>query len=170
MQLRGGQDEDQMGRGLLQDLQQGVEGGDGQHVDLVDDIHPVLHAGGGIDRLVPEGPDLVHAVVGGRVQLQHVQKAAVVDAQAGGALIAGVPIHGMLAVHRLGQDLGAGGLAGAPGAGEEIGVAEPPLGRLTAESLGDMLLPHHVGEGLGPPFAIQCLIHRAASRLQKTGA
>ena len=70
VQLRGGQNEDQVGRGLLQDLQQGVEGGGRQHVDLVDDVHPVAHRRRGVDGLVPQGPDVVHAVVGGGVQLQ----------------------------------------------------------------------------------------------------
>ena len=72
VQLGGGQDEHQVGGGLLQDFQQGVEGGGGQHVHLVHDIHPLAHGGGGIHRLVPQGADLVYAVVGGGVQLQHV--------------------------------------------------------------------------------------------------
>src|SRR5699024_4807810 len=127
VQLRGGQNEDQVGRRLLQDLQQGVEGGGGQHVDLVDDVHPVAHRRRGVDGLVPQGPDVVHAVVGGGVQLQNVQQAPAVDALAGRALAAGVPVCRVLAVHRLGQDLGAGGLARAAGAGKEVGVAQTAL-------------------------------------------
>ena len=68
----------------------------------------------------------------------------------------------MLAVDRLGQNLGAGGLAGAPGAGEEVGVGEAVLGGLTAEGIGDMGLSDHVGEGFGPPFAVQGLVHGKA--------
>ena len=128
-------------------------------MDLVDDVDPLFDPGGGVDGLVPQGPDLVHAVVGGGVQLQHVQKAAVLDAEAGGTGAAGVAVHGTLAVHGLGQDLGAGGLAGAPGAGEEVGVGGPALGHLLSQGLGDVVLTGDVREGLGPPLAVEGLIH-----------
>ena len=99
-------------------------------MDLVHDIDPLFHVGGGVDGLVPQGADLVHAVVGGGVQLQHVQKAAVFDAQAGRAFVAGVAVHRVLAVDGLGQNFGAGGLAGAPGSGKKIGVGGAALGDL----------------------------------------
>ena len=154
VELRGGQDEDEVRRGLLQNLQQGVEGRCGEHVDLIYNVHPVLDAGRRVDGLVPQGADVVHAVVGRRVQLQHVQQAAAVDPLTGGALAAGIPVRGVEAVDGLGQNLGAGGLAGAPGAGEEVGVAQPPLLHLPAQGAGDVLLSHHVLEGPGPPLAV----------------
>ena len=43
MQLRGSQNEQQVLRRLLNDFQQRIEGGQGKHVHLVDDIHPHLH-------------------------------------------------------------------------------------------------------------------------------
>ena len=154
VQLGGGQNEHQVGGGLLQDLQQGVEGRGGQHMDLVHDVHPLPHGGGGVHRLVPQGADLVHAVVGGGVQFQYIQNGAVFNAQAGGALVAGVAVHRSLTVHRPGQDLGAGGLAGAPGAGEEIGVGEAVSRHLLLEGVGNMALPHHIVKGAGPPLAV----------------
>ena len=69
----------------------------------------------------------------------------------------------MLAVDRLGQDLGAGGLSGAPGAGEQVSVRGPPLRHLLFQGLGDMGLANDVGERLGPPFAVQGLIHDITS-------
>ena len=154
VQLGGGKNEHQVGGGLLQDLQQGVEGGGGQHVDLIHDVHTLPHGGGGVHRLVPQGADLVHAVVGGGVQFQHVQNGAVFDAQTGGAPVAGVAIHRSLAVYRPGQDLGTGGLAGAPGASEQIGVGEPVPRHLLLEGVGNVALPHHVVKGAGPPLAV----------------
>ena len=136
----------------------------GQHVDLVHDVYPLLHVGGGVDGLVPQGPDLVHAVVGGGVQLQHIQKAAVLDAHAGRALAAGVAVHRVLTVDGLGQDLGAGGLAGAPGAGEEVGVGGAALRHLLLQGLGDVGLADDVRERLGPPFAVQGLIQGTTSK------
>ena len=63
-------------------------------MDLVHDIDPVFHVGRGVDGLVPQR-GLIHAVVGGRVQLQHIQDRAVFNAQAGRALIAGLPFTGL---------------------------------------------------------------------------
>ena len=40
VQLCGGQNKNQMLRRLLNDFQEGVEGGDGEHMNFVDDIHP----------------------------------------------------------------------------------------------------------------------------------
>ena len=122
MELGGGKNEHQVFRRLLQNFQKGVEGGGGEHVNLVHNVDPLADVGGGVHRLVPEGPDLVHAVVGRGVQLQHVQEIPAVNAHTGRALPAGVPVPGVLAVDGLGQNLGAGGLAGAPRTGEEVGV------------------------------------------------
>ena len=152
--LCGGQNKHQVGRRLLQNLQQGVPGLGGKHVGLVNDVHPLADGGGGIYRLVPQSTDLVHSVVGSGVQLQHVQDGAVLDAQTGGTGIAGVAVLGIFAVYRPGQNFGAGGLACSPGAGEQVGVGQPSGRRLALQGVGDVLLTHHVVEGAGPPFSI----------------
>ena len=159
MKLRGGQNEHQVLRGFLHDLQQGVEGGGGEHMHLVDDIDALFHRRGGVGRLVPQGAHLIDAVVGGGVQLQHVQNGAVQNAAAGGTLVAGIAVHRVPAVDRPGEDLGAGGLAGAPGAGEEVGMGGAALRHLLFQRFGDVFLPDDIGEHLGPPFAVQRLIH-----------
>ena len=166
VQLRGGQDEHQVLRRLLDGFQQGVEGLGGQHVDLVDDIDPLFQHRGGVYRLAEQLPDVVHPAVAGGVQLRHVQQGAAVDAPAGLALVAGGPVLRVQAVDGLGQDPGAGGFAGAPGAGEQIGVGRAALGHLALEGAGDVVLAHHLGKRLGPPFAVQCLIHEAALPLR----
>ena len=160
MNLGGGQNEHQMLRRFLQDLEQGIKCLGGEHVHLVHDVHPLFHRGRGVHRLVQDGPDVVHPVVGGGVQLQHVQNGAVLNPHAGRAPVAGVAVPGILAVHRPGQDLRAGGLAGAPGAGKQVGVGQPPGLYLALEGLGDMSLPHHIVKGAGPPLAVQGLIQR----------
>ena len=115
---------------LFQDLQKRVERRRGEHVDLIDDVDPLFHVGRRVNGLVPQRPHLIHAVVGGGVQLQHIQETAVFDAQAAGAAVAGITVHRMLAVDCLGQDLGAGGLAGAPGAGKQIRMGGASLSHL----------------------------------------
>ena len=159
VQLRGGQNEQQVLRRFLHDLQQGIEGVPGEHVDLVDDVHPFFQHGGGIHRLLPQGAGVVDAAVGGGVQLRHVQQGACIDAAAAVTLAAGGAVHGVLAVHRLGQDAGAGGLAGAAGAGEQVGVAHAALRHLALEGVGDMGLAHHLGKGPGTVFTVQRLVH-----------
>ena len=159
LDLGGGQDENDVGRRLLQGLQQGVEGRRGEHMHLVDDVHFVAAGAGGVGSLVPQVADVVHAVVGGGVHLHHVQNAAVVDAAADRALAAGVAVLRVQAVDRFGEDLGAGGLAGAAHAGEQIGVAHPAGGDLVFQGRHDGPLAHHILEPLGPPLAVKGTIH-----------
>ena len=154
---RGQHELDVFGR-LFEGLQQRVEGAGGEHVDLVDDVHPVLAADRREVRLVADLTDVVDAVVGGGVYFDDVQDGARVDALAGLAAVAGVAVHGMLAVDRLREDFGTGGLARSPGTGEQIGVGMAPGAHLVHEGPGDMLLSDDVGEDLRPPFAVQGLI------------
>ena len=161
LKLRGGQDEDQMLRRLLDDLQKGVEGRHGEHVHLVDDIDPAGDLRGGVDRVVPEDAHLVDAVVGCRVDLQNIQAASRIDGAAGSAVAAGASVLEVGAVEGFGQDLGAGGLAGASRAGEEVGVADFSGFELGSQRLGDSCLPHHVVKGLGSIFPVKRLVHPA---------
>ena len=154
LDLRRGEDEDDVGRRLFQRLQQGVEGRCGQHVHLIDDVYLIMAGAGGIGCLVPQVADVVHAVVGGSVHLHHIEDTAVVDAFADLALAAGVAILGMEAVDRLGKDLGAGGLAGAAHAGEKVGVAHAARRHLIAQCCDDATLCDDVLEPLRSPFAV----------------
>ena len=151
LQLGRGEDEDQMLRRFLDDLQQRVEGREREHVHLVDDIDALLHRRGREDRFLAQRADVVHAVVGGGVELDHVEDRAVGDAAAGGARPAGIAVHRMLAVDRAGEDARAGRLAGASRTDEQIRVREPPRADLVFQRLGDMLLSDDVIEGLRPP-------------------
>ena len=155
MDLGGGQNKQNVLRRLLQRLEQRIEGAGGQHVDLVDDIDALFQRGGGKGGLLPDVPDVVHAVVGGGVDLTDVQSRVLQNSPAGGAGVAGAAIDGVLAAHRPGQDLGAGGLSGAAGAGEQIGMAGAPGGHLAAQRGGDMVLAENIVKGQGPPFAVK---------------
>ena len=132
-------------------------------MNLVHNIDPVADLRGRIDGIVPQVPHVVHAVVGGGVDLQHVHTGAAVNAETGGAAVAGVAVLGVQAVDRLGHDLGTACLAGAPGAGEEVGMAQASGLELGFEDPGDPLLAHHLVKGLGPVFPIKSLIHDSTS-------
>ena len=123
-------------------------------MDLVHDVDPFFDGGRGVDRLIPQGSDLVYAVVGGGVQLQYIQNGAILNAQAGGALVAGVTVLRVFTVDRPSQNLGAGCLAGASGASEQIGVGQPATCHLLAQSLGDVGLAYHILKGAGPPLSV----------------
>ena len=74
--LGGGEDEDHVRRGLLQRLQQGVEGVGGQHVDFVDDVDLAgQHRRRVADRLA-QLADVVDPAVAGAVDLDHVHGVA----------------------------------------------------------------------------------------------
>ena len=161
LDLRGRQNKDDVGGRLLQRFQQGIERCRGEHVHLVDDIYLIMTGAGGVGCFITQITDIVHAVVGGRVHLHHVQNAAVVDAAADGALATGVAVVGVEAVDRLGKDLGAGGLARAAHACKQVGVTNAPGGHLVAQRGHRAVLGHHILKPLGSPLAVQRAIHPA---------
>ena len=71
MLLCGGKDENGVCRRFLQSLKEGVEGRLAEHVDLVYDKHAVFSNLRGNVHLVDEHFNVVHAVVGGGVQLMN---------------------------------------------------------------------------------------------------
>ena len=164
LDLGGGQNKDDVGRGFFQGFQQGVERRRGQHVHLVDDVYLISTAAGGVGGLVPQVPDIVHAVVGSGIHFHHVQDVAAVDAAADRTLTAGVAALGVEAVDGFGEDLGTGGFAGAADAGEQVRVAHTAGSHLIFQRGHDGALAHHVLEPLGPPFAVQRTIHSHTSR------
>jgi hypothetical protein len=127
---------------------------------FVDDINPHFQSGGGVIHFLPNFPDIVHAVVGGGVDFRDVHSGFRQGGPAAFALVAGVAIFGGQAVGRPSQNLGAGGLAGASRAGEQIGVRKPTRSRLGFQSRRNMLLTDHVVKGQGPPFAVKGLMRQ----------
>ena len=75
LRLGGGEHEDQVFRRLLDDLQQRVEAGRGDHVRLVDDEDAVPRLGGGVERAVAQLAGVVHAAVAGGVEFDDVDAA-----------------------------------------------------------------------------------------------
>ena len=70
-----GEDEPQVGRRLLDQLEQGVEALRGDHVGLVDDVDLVAVAHRGEERLLTQVAGIVHTTVGRRVDLDDVDRA-----------------------------------------------------------------------------------------------
>ena len=87
--LGGGEDEDGVRRRLLQGLQEGVPGLFGQHVGLVEDVDLPAAGGGRVGDPLAQVADVIDRAVGGGVHLDHVDRGAGGDRQAGLAFAAG---------------------------------------------------------------------------------
>ena len=148
-----GQDEYCVCRGLLEGLEEGVEGRGAQHVDLVDDIDAVpadlrrdLH-------LLQQGLDVIDAVVGRGIQLVDAEGAPFAERHAGLTLAARLEVgRRMGAVDRLREDAGGTGLADAPRTAEKVGVGDLAAGDGVLEGPGDDILADQALERVRPVF------------------
>ncbi len=155
--LGGREDEAQVRRRLLDELEQRVEALRAHHVRLVDDVDLVLAAHRREERLLAQVAGVVDTAVRGGVDLDDVDRAGPAAGQVAAALAlaARVGDRRLLAVERPGQDPGRGRLAAAAGAGEQVGVVHPVVGQRGPQRLGDVVLTDDLGERLRPVAAVQ---------------
>ncbi len=157
-------------RGLLDRLEERVEGRVRQAMDFVDDEDLVAVAGGrdaeaGDDNLA----DLVDLGVGRGVDLEHVHVAPLGDFDAGVADAAGVRGRPLVAVQSACEDAGGRRLADAARAGKHERLGDAPGGDGVAQRLRDAALADHVLEPLRTPFARQDLVcgHVSVSKVER---
>ena len=167
LDLGGGEDEHQVRRRLLDDLEQSVEGLAREAVDLVDHHHLVGVARGAVAQALGELAHLLHLGVGGGVDLDHVEVGAGGDLAAGAALVAGIgqrrsafPLgeQAALAVERLRQHPRGRGLTDAADAREQIRLRDAAIGDRVAQRGGDGVLADDRREILRPPLAGESLV------------
>ena len=152
-------DEDHVRRRLLDGLQQGVERAGRELVHLVDDedLVAVAHR----DDRQPRDDHLANVVdlgVGGGVDLEHVDVAALGDLAAGVAFAARVGRRSLDAVQGPGENARRRRLADAARPREHEGLGDPLAGDGVAQGLGDAALADDVIEPLRPPLAGENLI------------
>ena len=154
LRVGGGEDEDDVARGLLERLQQGVRRRGREHVHLVDDVDLPAPRGAqaGVRHQIAHGVD---AVVRGRVELVHVERAPLGDLDARGADAAWLTVDGRLAIERLGQDPRRRRLAGPPGSAEEIGMRHPVVSHGAAQRPHHVVLTPDLVESPGPEAAVE---------------
>ncbi len=157
VRLGRGEDEDQVFRRLLHDLEQRVEALRGDHVGLVDDEHPVARFGRGVEGAVPQLTGVVDTVVAGRVQLGdvHAARPARREGHARAALPTRLRGRALDAVERARHDARTGRLAAAARAGEQVRVVDPAGGQRGAQRLGDVVLADDLAETGGSVLAVQ---------------
>ncbi len=157
LRLGGREDEDEVLRRLLDDLEQGVEPCRRDHVGLVDDEHPVPRLGRRVEGAIAQLAGVLHTAVAGGVEFDHVEVAGATRAErdtrrALTARRGRGPLH---AVERARQDAGRRRLAAAARAREEVGVVDASGVECGAQGLGDVLLTHHLRERSWSIFPVQ---------------
>jgi hypothetical protein len=155
--LGGREDELEVFRRLLDDLEQRVEAGRRDHVGLVDDVDLVATARGPEEGLLPQVTGVVHTTVGRGVDLDDVDGTGAVarEVLAGLALAAGRGRGPLLAVQTAGQDARARGLSAASRPAEQVRVIDPVVPQRLLQRVGDMFLPDDLGERLRAITAVQ---------------
>src|SRR5690554_6646489 len=109
-------------------------------MDLVDDVYLVLPDLWGDPNLIDQAADIVHRVVGCRIEFKNVE-----------GIILVFPLLAVL-VYPLGQNPGTGGLADSPGATEQQGLCQMIVFNGTEQGVGYGLLSHHILKGLWAVF------------------
>jgi hypothetical protein len=163
LRLRGGEDEDEVVRWLLDDLEQGVEALRGDHVRLVDDEHAVPRLGRCIEGAVAQLTGVVDTTVRRRVQLDDVDVARPLRRQRDARRTHPARVRGrsLYAVQRAGEDAGRRRLAAAAGPGEQVRVVDPSGFERDPQRLGDVLLADDVGESRRTVLPVQSQRHAA---------
>src|SRR5260370_3352133 len=135
--LRRGEDELQVRRRLLDELEQGVEALPGHHVRLVHDVDLEAARDGGVKGALAQVTRVVDAAMRGRIDLDHVNAAGTGGRQgdAGCALSARVRGRPLLAVERAREDPGAGSLAAAARAAEQVRMLDSSAAQRLAHRL-----------------------------------
>jgi hypothetical protein len=151
------EDELEVRRRLLDELEQRVEPLRRNHVGLIDDVDLVAAADGSEERPLAQIAGVVDTTVAGRIDLDDVDAAGAAPGEVSTALAFAARIgdRGLLAVECPRQDACARCLAAATGTGEQIGVIDPVGREGMAQGLGHMVLADHLGERLRPVAAVQ---------------
>ncbi len=149
--------EDQVLRRLLHDLEQRVEAGVGHHVRLVDDEHAITRLGRRIERAVAQLAGVVDAAMAGCVEFDDVEVAGTAGSESHARRAGATGTRGgaLDTVQRPRQDSRRRRLATPARTGEQVRVVDAPRVEGTAQRIGDVLLPHDVGEGSRAIGAIQ---------------
>ena len=151
-----GQDEDDVVRRLLDELEQRVEGVRAQHVDLVDDVDPLAELRGRRQRAHDEVAGVLDGAMRRRIDLDDVERPPLADGRAGRAGVARLAVGAEVrAVDRLGQDARGRGLAGSARPDEEVGVGQAVAAHRAAQGDDDRVLPDELREALGTEATVE---------------
>ena len=156
------EDEHDVFRRLLNNLEQRVEALLRDHVGLVENEDLVSVAGRREPCALAQLAGIVDAVVRRRVDLDHVDRPRASGGQilAAFALAARVRGRALDAVDAAGKDAGGAGLAAAARPGKQVGMREFALVERAHQRDRDLILPDDPFEGVRSITSIQCKCHR----------
>ncbi len=161
LRVGGGEDELDVGRRLFQRLEQGVERVGREHVHFVDQVDLEAPTARGVLHVIEQFAGVLDLGAAGGVDLDQVDETAFVDLPAYRTGAAGRGGDAGFAVQALGDDTGNGGLAHAPGTGEQVGVVQALVVQGIDQGLEHMGLADHFAERARTPFTCKNLItHR----------
>src|SRR5581483_4122518 len=155
LRFGGRQDELDVGRRLLERLEQGVECLIGELMGFVDDVDLEAVASGAIAEVFDDRARIIDLPVRRAVDLAYVEGAPGADFDAGGAFAARFGGRPLLAIEASRENSRGRGLADTADAGEEEGMGDTPALERLAEGARDVFLSHQLREALGAPFAGQ---------------
>ena len=110
---------------------------------LIDDVHFKFSFRRGIRDLIHDFTDVVHAIVGSRVNFYHIHAGTGSDCAAGRAFSAGTSIHRMFAVDTSGKQLCNGSFSRSSCAAEQICMTDTVRLNLILQSCHDRVLSFH---------------------------
>ncbi len=155
LELRRAEDEEEVGRRLLDKLQERVPGGVGELVRLVEDVDLVLALDGLEHDAVADLANVVDPPLRGRVHLDHVERRPVRDRDACVAGVVGSRRRAVRAVDRFGEDARERRLARAARPGEEVRLADLAGRDRVRKRSHHRFLPDDVLEGLRAVLAVE---------------
>ena len=153
LRVRGRQQELDVRRRLLERLQERVERVRRQHVDFVDQVDLVAPACRQVLDVLEQLARVVDLRARGRVHLDQVHEAALVDLAAGAAFAAGRRTDAAFAVQRPGEDARDRRLADAARAREQECMVDAPRVQGIRQGLAHVFLADQLGEVARAPFA-----------------
>ena len=155
VRLRCAENKNRIGRRFLQCFQKCIEGRCREHVHLIDDEDTVFSLCRGIRYLLNDAADVVDTVVARRIHLHHIKICILCNRPTGAAFAARISVNRMLAVHRLGVNLGDRCFTRSACAAEQVAVADPAGIDLVFQGSDDRITTADILKCLRPVFTIQ---------------
>ena len=162
--LRGCQNENHVRGRFFQGFQQRIERSYGEHMHLVDDVNLIFSLCRGVGHLIHNFPDVVHTVVGCRVDFNHVHAGARCDGAAASALPTGRAVHRMLTVDGFRKNFRYGCLSCPSCSAEQIGVTDSFSRYLVLQCRNNVVLSLYVLKTLRAKFTVKSCIRHIYSR------
>ena len=171
MDFRGRQNKNNIRRRFLQCFQQRIERSYGQHMHFIDNINLILSLSGRVRYFIHNLTDIVHAVVGCRVDFDHVHGRPGGNRLTYGTFSAGTSVYGIFTIYRPCKNFGNRGFTGTTGARKQIGMSDTVCLNLVFQGRYNMLLPFDILEFRRAELSVKsCIRHNTLNRRSRCPA